>query len=63
MRGREIERSLQGLLADENGTSDVEYILITAFIVLPLFAMPALIMRTNAWFFERVVTWTNLPFP
>lgn len=57
---------LQGVrrfLADEQATSDVEYILLTAMVVLPLFAVPPLMMSANSDFFHRVEPWMNLPFP
>ena len=63
MPGPSVGERLRKLGGDDAGTSDVEYVLITALIVLPLFAIPTLIMRANYWYFERVVTWTNLPFP
>ena len=51
------------LLADESGTSDVEYILLTAMIILPMFALPPLIIDANAHFYHRLEPWTDLPFP
>ncbi len=58
-----LGRALHGLHADERATSDVEYILLTAMVVLPLFAVPPLIMSANVDFFDRVEPWVDLPFP
>jgi len=58
-----LVRALRRLLADEQATSDVEYILLTAFVVLPLFAVPPLIISANADFYHRAQPWIDLPFP
>ena len=56
-------RVLARLHTDESGSSAVETVLLTAFIVLPLLALPPLVMDANATVFDRVAPWTNLPFP
>ncbi|MFV1959995.1 MAG: hypothetical protein ACC662_11360 [Planctomycetota bacterium] len=56
-------RALGRLLHDEQATSDVEYILLTALVVLPLFAVPALIISANVDFYHRAQPWIDLPFP
>ena len=58
-----LGRAFSRLLADERATSDVEYILLTAFVVLPLFAVPPLIISANADFYHRAQPWIDLPFP
>lgn len=58
-----LGRALRRLLADEQATSDVEYILLTAMVVLPLFAVPPLIISANASFYHRAQPWIDLPFP
>ena len=60
---RGIYREIRRLLADETATSDVEYVLLTAMVILPLFAVPPLIIDANVSFFHRVEPWTDLPFP
>jgi hypothetical protein len=56
-------RPWSGLFRDDHGTSDVEYILLTALIVIPLLVVPALIIQSNRAFWDRVSYWTSLPFP
>ncbi len=57
-------QSVRRLWRDESGTSDVEYVMITALIVIPMFlVVPALIVAGNVWFFDRIHLWINLPFP
>lgn len=63
MRWRHAWNALQRLLADERATSDVEYILISAMVVLPLFAVPPLLISANTDFYHRVEPWIDLPFP
>ncbi|MDH3591358.1 MAG: Flp family type IVb pilin [Planctomycetota bacterium] len=51
-------------LKDEDGSSDVEYILISTFVVpLIFFTVPPILMAANVRFFDRIHIWTNLPFP
>jgi hypothetical protein len=56
-------RRLRRFLKAEEATSDVEYILLTATVVLPLFAVPPLLIDANVRFFDRVSFWVHLPFP
>ena len=56
-------RQVGDFLRDEQATSDVEYILLTAMVIFPLFVVPPMIMDTNSTFFHRVEPWVNLPFP
>lgn len=56
--------ALKRIGSDESGTSDVEYILITAMVILPLcVALPWFIIRVNAAMFDRIDMVVNLPFP
>ena len=49
---------------DESGTSDVEYVLITALVVPPLLiVVPPLLMAANYVMFDRIHFWVNMPFP
>ncbi len=49
---------------DEDGSSDVEYMLISTFIVpLIFFTVPPILMAANVRFFDRIHVWINLPFP
>ena len=54
---------LRSLPADDRATSDVEYILLTAMVILPMFAIPPMLISVNVFFFERFSLWVNLPFP
>jgi hypothetical protein len=56
-------RRLRRLAADQRATSDVEYVLVTAMVVLPLFVIPPMLIRENVAWFERTGWWINLPFP
>jgi hypothetical protein len=60
---RRLGRRLARLRVDERATSDVEYILVTAMVVLPLFVIPPLVIRANLAWFDRTGWWINLPFP
>ncbi len=48
---------------DERATSDVEYILITAMVVLPMFVIPPLLIRSHSHFYDRLALWIDLPVP
>lgn len=64
MLGRNLGRAIRRFLADERATSDVEYILLTALIVVPLcLSVPPLIISANADFYHRAQPWIDLPFP
>ena len=64
MVGWKPGRAIRRFLADERATSDVEYILLTALIVIPLFlTVPPLIISANADFYHRAQPWIDLPFP
>ena len=63
MRYRRFIGEVRRLLADERATSDVEYVLLTAMVIFPLFAVPPMIIDANVSFFHRVEPWTDLPFP
>jgi hypothetical protein len=58
-----LVRRLRRFATDRRATSDVEYILLTGMVVFLLFAIPPLLIRGNAAFFDRVGLWINLPFP
>lgn len=62
-RRRTIAARARRFLRDEAGTSDVEYVLITAAVVLPLFVVPWMVGNANRTVFERLGHWTCLPFP
>jgi hypothetical protein len=62
-RWRRIARRLREFAADERATSDVEYILITAMVVLPLFVVPPLLIRSHSRYYDRVAFWVDLPVP
>jgi hypothetical protein len=52
------------LWADEGATSDVEYILLVGFVVLPLcYFVPWAVISVNAHVFDRINIVVNLPFP
>jgi hypothetical protein len=58
------DRSFLARLAHcESGTSDVEYVLLTALVVLPLLVVPPLLIKGNVWVFERISGWMSLPYP
>lgn len=49
---------------DESGSSEVEYLLLTGAIVLPLSVfLSSLLIRSFAIWFGRIGWWINLPFP
>ena len=51
-------------VSDESGSSEVEYILLTALIVLPMSVLFFyLLVSSFAFYFGRVGWWINLPFP
>jgi hypothetical protein len=54
---------LRRLPADERATSDVEYVLVTAMVILPLFVLPPFVIRANLEWFRKTGWWINLPFP
>ena len=60
---RRVWARLRALPSDDRATSDVEYILLTAMVILPMFAIPPLLISVNVFFFERFSLWVNLPFP
>lgn len=64
---RRRRASVRGRLARfhraEEATSDVEYVLLTAMVVLPLFVLPFIMIRANRDVFGRVSHWTHLPYP
>ena len=60
---RNAIRGVRRFHDDERATSDVEYVLLTAMVILPLFAVPPLIIDANVSFFHRVEPWIDLPFP
>lgn len=60
---RRVWARLRALPADDGATSDVEYILLTAMVILPMFAIPPMLISVNVFFFERFSFWVNLPFP
>jgi Flp pilus assembly pilin Flp len=62
--GRRPRRSLlRRFVADERGTSDVEYVLLTAMVVLPILSISYFPMKANQAVFGRVAPWTHVPFP
>jgi hypothetical protein len=55
---------LRSLWTDEGATSDVEYILLVGFVVLPLcYFVPRAVIGVNAHVFDRINIVVNLPFP
>ncbi len=57
-------RRWRRLWADESATSDVEYILLVGFVVLPLcYFVPWAVISVNAHVFDRINIVVNLPFP
>lgn len=59
-----IRTSLRRFAADESGSSEVEYLLLTGAIVLPLAVLLSSLLITSftVWF-GRIGWWINLPFP
>ncbi len=62
-RLRAAGRRLREFGRDERATSDVEYILITAMVVLPMFVVPPLLIRSHSHFYDRIAFWIDLPVP
>ena len=58
-----IKRRVLRFLTDDQATSDIEYILLTATIVFMLFVIPPMIIRANSIHFRRLSLWINFPFP
>ena len=57
-------RRVRRFAADEEGSSEVETILILALVVLPLTAViPVLLVKSFVDFWGRIGWWINLPFP
>ncbi len=56
-------RRLARFPRDERATSDVEYILITAMVVLPMFVVPPLLISSHSNFYDRLALWIDLPVP
>ncbi len=51
-------------VADESGSSEVEYLLLTGAIVLPLSVLlSSLLVSSFTVWFGRIGWWINLPFP
>ncbi len=62
--GKLVRKRLRRFLSDDRATSDVEYILLVALVILPLcLIIPYVIIDTNASFFDRINIFVNLPFP
>ena len=60
MRGKDEP----GFWRRQDAAVEVEYVLIMAFVIVPLsLALPGFIIWTNREFFERLDFWTHLPFP
>lgn len=60
---RTVLRRLRRLGADQRATSDVEYILVTAMVILPMLVIPPMVIRANVAWFDRTGWWINLPYP
>ena len=61
---RTVVDRLRRFASDESGSSEVEYILLTALIVLPMSVLLFyLLVSSFAFYFGRVGWWINLPFP
>jgi len=57
-------RATRGFWGREDAAVEVEYMLILAFVIVPLsLLLPGVIIATNASYFERLDYWVNLPFP
>jgi len=57
-------RGIRRFLADEEGTSDVEYVLILwGPVPILFFTIPPLLMSANFKYFDMIQIWVNLPFP
>ena len=57
-------RGKAGFWRREDASIEVEYVLILAFVIVPLcLVLPAIIISTNANYFGRLDFWVNLPFP
>jgi len=57
-------RGIRRFLADEDGTSDVEYVLILwGPVPILFFTIPPLLMSANFKYFDMIQIWINLPFP
>ena len=59
-----VGHRLRRFASEEAGSSEVEYILLTAFIVLPLSVVFFYLLTSSfAFYFGRIGWWINLPFP
>jgi Flp pilus assembly pilin Flp len=57
-------RLLLRLLREDTGSSEVEFILLTAFVVIPLtVVLPGYLVLTFRHAYERIGWWINLPIP
>lgn len=52
------------LLRDEEASTEVEYLLITGMVVVPMFlAIPPMLISVTVDYFDRIHFWINLPIP
>jgi len=59
-----IRARCRHFVSDESGSSEVEYLLLTGAIVLPLSVLlSSLLVSSFAIWFGRLGWWINLPFP
>jgi Flp pilus assembly pilin Flp len=61
---RSVRQVLRRFCLEESGSSEVEFILLTAFVVVPLtFVLPAYLVGTFRGAYGRIGWWINLPIP